>query len=537
MNKLLTLFLAALAIGFASDPAAAAAPVYTNKLKFRIPFHSDADELARMGAREIQLRVSRDRGRSWQLTQAVAPEAGKFNYQAPADGEYWFSVRTLDSRKRLHPEGDNEPGLQVIVDTTPPRLQIDLRESAPGRVRISWEASDEHLDLSQLRLEYIQPGVLEWESLGNEPRASGTFEWAVPQGGVVAVRGSIGDLAKNTTQTEERAKVTAAGNSIQRPRAPEQRQPVAGVEVSPFDDTALSMPDRFPGSSVAKSAPRQEPAPVATNPLSRNTIPVPDRSPFDGPGSVEEPLGPRTGFVSQRTEERPNGPEIRSARREPPASEETVDRRRVVNSKKFQIGYKLHDVAAASVAAVELYITADNGATWFRYPLRDDKSSPLQVEVDKEGVYGFSLGLRTPDGKSTDVPRDGDLPALEIVVDLTPPRLKLLQLRHLRGPRDDKVVIQWEYEDEYPAELPVSIYCAASPAGEWRKICDWTENSGKFFWPVDADLPPRFLVRIEARDKAGNIQIAETPRPVALKQPQTTARSPTVSPSNRAEPK
>src|SRR5262245_4270331 len=82
------------------------APIYTNKLKFRIPFHYDSNELSRLGAREIRLYVSRDRGRNWQQVQAVAPDAGKFNFQAPADGEYWFIVRTLDGKNHLHPDGN-----------------------------------------------------------------------------------------------------------------------------------------------------------------------------------------------------------------------------------------------------------------------------------------------------------------------------------------------------------------------------------------------------------------------------------------------
>src|SRR5439155_18621829 len=56
------------------------APIYTNKLKFRIPFHYDSAELSQLGARQIRLYSSRDRGRNWQQVQAVSPDAGKFNF-------------------------------------------------------------------------------------------------------------------------------------------------------------------------------------------------------------------------------------------------------------------------------------------------------------------------------------------------------------------------------------------------------------------------------------------------------------------------
>src|SRR5665213_1853469 len=86
-------------------------PIYTKQLSFRIPFHYDSNELSRLGAREIRLYVSRDRGRTWQLDKTVVseqgrfnPDANKFKFQATADGEYWFLVRTLDSKNHLHPD-------------------------------------------------------------------------------------------------------------------------------------------------------------------------------------------------------------------------------------------------------------------------------------------------------------------------------------------------------------------------------------------------------------------------------------------------
>src|SRR5258706_126359 len=100
------------------------APIYTKQRSFRIPFHYNSDELSRLGAREIRLYVSRDRGRTWQLDQTVFSEQGRFNpdtskfkFQAATDGEYWFLVRTLDSRNHLFPDMNvTDPGLQVVVD-------------------------------------------------------------------------------------------------------------------------------------------------------------------------------------------------------------------------------------------------------------------------------------------------------------------------------------------------------------------------------------------------------------------------------------
>ena len=42
--------------------------------------------MQRLGAREIRLLVSVDHGVRWQHAQSVRPEAGRFEFQANADG-------------------------------------------------------------------------------------------------------------------------------------------------------------------------------------------------------------------------------------------------------------------------------------------------------------------------------------------------------------------------------------------------------------------------------------------------------------------
>ena len=249
MRTFKILALAALLAGSARLSAAPipTAPIHTNKNRFRIPFHYDSAELARLGAREIRLYVSRDRGATWKQVQAVAPDAGKFHFQSAGDGEYWFIVRTLDSKNHLHPEGNvADPGLKVIVDTVPPRLELDLSQPTPGKVQLAWTATDEHLDPTQLRLEYLQPGVLEWQSVGIVPKASGQTGWAVPQGGIVAVRGSIADLAGNSINDQAQLRIAPGNQAVPRPGAPDRREPVAGPTTRPLSGRGSSARRRRP---------------------------------------------------------------------------------------------------------------------------------------------------------------------------------------------------------------------------------------------------------------------------------------------------
>jgi hypothetical protein len=497
------------------------APIHTNKLKFRIPFHYDSAELSRLGAREIRLYASRDRGRTWQQTQAVTPDAGKFNFQATSDGEYWFIVRTLDARNHLHPDGNiTDPGLMVIVDTTPPRLELELRQPSPGKVELRWSASDEHLDATQLRLEYLQPGSAEWQTVSVVPKPSGQTEWTIPQGGVVSVRGSIADFARNVTQDQAQLRIAPAGQTVPRQDAPGARQPVAGPDTTPRDNLALTLPEHFPSSSPADL---DAPPPVKAADAARGAEQL---GPVAAAGNAPIAITPKNSFVSLKPD---NRPAIGSSPREPSppqveSRKPTSVRQRVVGSRKFQIGYKLQDVGPSGVAGVELYITQDNGATWYRYGSDDDNQSPIHVEVPRAGTYGFALGVRSGAGLASDPPQNGDAPAIVVVVDQTPPQLELLPFEFGRGKNNNKLLISWKCTDDNLDDRPVSLFYSTTGEAPWLAIAQPVENSGSYLWTVDPSAMPRFYLRIEARDAAGNTQTIESQQPVVIDLSRPTAK-------------
>lgn len=91
-------------------------PVETGYRRFRIPFAvAEAD---RERVREVQLLVSDDLGRTWSRAGVAAPDERAFPaFTAPADGEYWFAVRTVDRRGQLFPGEDAaiRPSVKVLV--------------------------------------------------------------------------------------------------------------------------------------------------------------------------------------------------------------------------------------------------------------------------------------------------------------------------------------------------------------------------------------------------------------------------------------
>src|SRR5438270_12986841 len=97
--------LAGLALGGLTARAQAPAgmapgKMYTNKQQFRLPFNLDDGERQRL--REIQLFV-RYNGDAWTCKETADPSKKAFTFRAAQDGEYWFSIVTVDRSGRPTP--------------------------------------------------------------------------------------------------------------------------------------------------------------------------------------------------------------------------------------------------------------------------------------------------------------------------------------------------------------------------------------------------------------------------------------------------
>jgi hypothetical protein len=103
----------------AGGPAATSSTpgkIYTNKTVFHLPIK--IDERLRSDLREVILYVKEGAG-DWQRRDAVPATETHFTFRVPHDGEYWFSVVTVDKNGRSTPAdvSREQPGLIVVVDT------------------------------------------------------------------------------------------------------------------------------------------------------------------------------------------------------------------------------------------------------------------------------------------------------------------------------------------------------------------------------------------------------------------------------------
>jgi|GEM_PF-759844 len=184
-------------------------PIVTRQTLFAIPFHLVPAQESSQQAVEVQLYVSTDRGRQWQLYQRVRPTDGQFLVRTTGEGEYWFLVRTVDRAGRVRPQGPPRPEMRVLVDLTPPVLALAVEPSSSGSsapVIIRWKMTDRSLRPETLRITYRtapdgpwQPFPMEAAQLQAIPEGQeGQMPWNPPAGALrVELRAEVTDAAGN----------------------------------------------------------------------------------------------------------------------------------------------------------------------------------------------------------------------------------------------------------------------------------------------------------------------------------------------------
>lgn len=179
---------------------------------------------------------------------------------------------------------------------------------------------------------------------------------------------------------------------------------------------------------------------------------------------------------------------------------------RKINSTKISLNYKLEDVGPSDVSSVEIWKTRD-GRMWQRHPKDAGKTPPFVIEVEGEGRYGLSLIAKSGVGLGDPPPRPGDTPHLWVEVDLTKPDVRLLDVVVGRGADTGNLTVTWTASDKNMGRRPITLAYATRAEGPWTAIPGAREidNSGKYVWRMQPDVPFEFFVRVEAQDEAGNL--------------------------------
>jgi hypothetical protein len=248
---------------FAAEPLPEA--ITSRDRTFAIPFQLDAADASQAEAR---LYSSDDAGKTWKLTSRAKAPLEAFDFQAPADNEYWFAVRTADAAGRETPLEPPTAELRVIVDSTPPQLEASVERSPDGTVVIRWQTNDLHIAHDTLKFSCrTEAGglVREIEPIRTKRQldrrgAGGEFQWTPPNGAKELVLiAEVRDTADNVTRIERPIGVDTGSASLA--KAPESVPPSelrAAAPSSVASPIAAASPLRDPTRPLMVNSPSFE---------------------------------------------------------------------------------------------------------------------------------------------------------------------------------------------------------------------------------------------------------------------------------------
>ena len=189
-----------------------------------------------------------------------------------------------------------------------------------------------------------------------------------------------------------------------------------------------------------------------------------------------------------------------------------------VNTLKFDVDYTIQKMGRSGVQAAHLFVLKSQG-NWEKVkkfdvqlrPADKDTSLSLPYEAKDEGTYGFYVIPESGAGKKSDDPRKEDPPMVYVVVDTTPPYVRINGVSvKPGGTRGPLVEITWEAADPNLMPQPISLeWSLDKSATRWNEVKyrltnNLTKTTGRYVWEVPDENLWKFYLRIRAVDMATN---------------------------------
>lgn len=296
--------------------------------------------------------------------------------------------------------------------------------------------------------------------------------------------------------------------------------PVATKRTTRLSGRVVAPPEAIlPPPAIDPNAPKPlaklDPKQPAVPPLEPTSEPKFAQTPPPAADSQSKPNATKPQAIGPRA----TGPALGGEREAPPPLANTLPpgvRPRMVNTRRFELGYDVDSVGSDGISKVELWGTRDGGRTWQCFGADSDTRSPFPVRVDGEGLYGFRMIVETTSGLRGMTPRSGELPDIWVGVDTTKPAARLVTTEPRPALKTTEVFVRWEADDQMLAPRPVTLLFSPEASGPWTVLASGLENSGEYHWRIDARIPDRIFIRLEVRDEAGNVAAAESREPITI---------------------
>jgi hypothetical protein len=532
----------------AQEPAPAAAPggpaqrTYLNKNVIKLPIQ--INDQARALISEIQLFVKDHPGAPWKMCGKVGPAAEAHIFQVPRDGEYWFTMVTMDKQGRGYPSDlrDEPPGLVVHIDTQAPQIELTNLGQTPEGQLIQCEVRDPNLDNARTKFQY-QGGDRVFRML--EPVVGRPNVFCIPVQAVCTglVRATAEDLAGNQALREVHVSQIAgpkAANPLPLALTPPQASPLENV-VAPPQPMEIHTP-------VVDLNPPVQPAPNV----------IPKKLASAPPESTPEPKAiAGSDRPNWKDGARVEGARVEGSPREfvktttsgasPVQATQPADapKRQFVNNTKVFLDYQVENAGPNGAGKIEVWITRDRAKSWNKVSEETQRNAPVEVQFPGDGIFGVTLIASNGRGTSSPAPAAGDAPDWWIEVDTAKPTAQITRIQTAVENGQSVVHIHWSAQDKNLADGPVDLSYAATPLGPWLSIAKGLKSEGQYRWTPPVEIGVQAHLRLIARDLAGNmtivagqdpVQFEPMARPRALIRSVTTASVSPMQPATQVAP-
>jgi hypothetical protein len=501
-----------------SDAPAGVKKTYTKNTVFNLPVHMD--ERTRAALERVCLYVKSGNA-DWVRQESAAPSLPHFTYRVPHDGEYWFSLVTIDKSGRAAPAdvATEPPALRVVVDTKTPVIDVQRWSGADGENCLRCTIIDTNPDPASIKglvraasgekvlLRYAdQPGVFK---LAGHDVAGGT---AV----LIAA-----DLAGNTITRELRLSElipspVQAAQALTPPRIENKGELKIDTKAADTKATDTKVEVRSLPAPVISEGPLLPLLPPGPLPaIAEPSVPLPPLPPAlpstlaaaSNPSPRKTPAAERSTPPAAPT--RPSEP-----KRQPETTRPDAAAKQMINSTHAVVDYRVDQVGPSGIGKVEVYLTPDDGQTWQKVCEDKDRRSPVEFDLPGEGVFGIRLAITNGNGFGGVAPQRGDSPTCTIEVDATTP---FVQLRPIEpAVTGGALEIHWQASDRNLGGEPVSLFYRTKSDGPWQVIAKNLKNDGTYRWNFPRDGAAQFFVKIEVADLSGNLARAESANPIVL---------------------
>lgn len=185
------------------------------------------------------------------------------------------------------------------------------------------------------------------------------------------------------------------------------------------------------------------------------------------------------------------------------------------NAKRFAVPYDVVEPGASKVTKVTLFVTADGGATW-KEVRTVAPPQQLELAVEGEGEYGVYLSSESSLGARTPPPQARTAPQQRVVVDWSPPTVRLKSAIEGVVSGGTRKELQVEASDAHLSGSPLSVELSRDDGQHWATILDAQPNAGRLAVDLPGENGRSFRLRIAARDEAGNLGYSEPTPPFGI---------------------